>query len=54
MSEPLPPPKKKGDVTEYEIEVTVDELEEPISIPLADKNTRLVVKLRPALPLFSV
>jgi hypothetical protein len=54
VSQPLPPPKKNGDVTEYEIEVTIDEIEEPIEVPMLEKNTRVIVKLRPSIPLFSV
>ncbi len=54
MSSPLPPPKKEDDVTVYEVEVSEEELEEPIAVPLDDKNTRLVVKLRPTPNLFSV
>ena len=54
VSQQLPPPKKIGDVTEYEIEVPVDELEERIEVPLLEKNTRLIVKLVPSIPLFSV
>jgi hypothetical protein len=52
--QPSDPPKKDGDVTVYEVEVSIDELEEPIDVPLQDKDTRLVVKLRPAPLLFSV
>jgi hypothetical protein len=45
MAESLPAPKKDGDVTVYKVEVTEDELNEPIQVPMQDKNTRLVVRL---------
>jgi hypothetical protein len=54
MTQPLDPPKKEGDVTVFEIEVPIDQIEEPIEVPMKDKNTRLVVKVRPPAPLFSV
>lgn len=54
MSQPPPPPEKKDGVTVYEIEVTEEELEEKIAIPLEDKSTRVVIKLRPTPNLFSV
>lgn len=54
MSGPLPPPKKKDGVTVYEVEVTEEDLEETITVPLEDKDTRLLVKLRPMPNLFSV
>jgi len=54
VSQPLPPPTKKDGVTEYVLEVTIDDFENPIEVPLLDKDTRLVIKLRPSIPLFSV
>jgi hypothetical protein len=54
MKQPLPPPKKENGVTVYEVEIDEEELEETILVPLEDKNTRLVVKLRPVPNLFSV
>ncbi len=54
MPQPLQPPKKEGDVTVFEIEVPIDQLEERIEVPLQDKQTRLVVKVRPPVPLFSL
>jgi hypothetical protein len=54
MSKPLSPPEKKDDVTVYEVEVSEEDLEEPIDVPLEDKQTRVVVKLRPMPNLFSV
>jgi len=46
--------KKDGEVTVYEIEVTVEELEQPIEVPMSDKETRLVIRLAPRKFLFSV
>jgi hypothetical protein len=54
MSEPLSPPRKDGDVTVYEVEVTEEDFEDPIDVPMQDKDTRLVVKLVPMPNLFSV
>lgn len=54
MTQPLSPPRKDGDVTVYEVEVNEEDFEDPIDVPLQDKNTRLVVKLRPMPNLFSV
>jgi hypothetical protein len=54
MSEPLSQPTKDGDVTVYEIEVTEEDFEDPIDVPMQDKDTRLVVKLMPMPNLFSV
>jgi hypothetical protein len=54
MKQPLSQPKKDGDVTVYEIEVTEEDFEEPIDVSMQDKETRLVVKLRPMQNLFSV
>jgi hypothetical protein len=54
MARPLPPPTKDGDVTVYTIEVTEDELEERMEVPMQEKNTRLVVKLRPRPLRFSI
>ena len=54
MSEPLSAPQKDGDVTVYEVEVSEEDFEDPIDVPLDDKNTRIVVKLRPVPNLFSV
>lgn len=54
MSEPLSPPKKEDGVTVYEIEVSEEDLEETIEVPMQDEDTRLVVKLRPMPNLFSV
>jgi hypothetical protein len=54
MSEPLSEPKKDGDVTVYEVEVTEEDFEDPIDVPMQDKDTRLVVKLVPMPNLFSV
>jgi hypothetical protein len=54
MTLPLSEPKKDGDVTVYEVEVTEEDFEDPIDVPMQDKNTRLVVKLRPVSNLFSV
>ena len=33
MSEPLSEPKKDGDVTVYEVEVTEEDFEDPIDVP---------------------
>jgi hypothetical protein len=54
MSGPLPPPKEEDGVTVYEVEVSEEDFEETIEVPLEDKQTRLVVKLRPTPNLFSV
>jgi hypothetical protein len=54
MTQPKAPPKKDGDVTVYVVEVTEEDFEEPIDVPLQDKDTRLVVKLKPMPNLFSV
>jgi hypothetical protein len=54
MTQPLTPPKKEGEVSVFEIEVSIEDLEEPIEVPMEEKQTRLVVKLRPPPPLFSV
>ncbi len=53
-SKPLPKPTKDGDVTVYEIEVTPEELTQPIQVPLQDKNTRVVVRLARKRFVFSV
>jgi len=54
MSEPLSPPKHEEGVTVYEVEVSEEDFEDPIDVPLQDKDTRLVIKLRPTPNLFSV
>ena len=54
MAQPLSPPTKDGDVTVHTIEVTEDEIEEPMEVPLQDKETRLVVKVRPRPLRFSI
>jgi len=54
MAQELSPPKKDGDVTVYEIEVTEEDLECPIEVPMEEPNTRLVVRLRRAPILFSL
>lgn len=53
-SKPLPKPTKDGDVTVYEVEVTPEQLEQPIVVPMMDKNTRLVVRLARKRVVFSV
>jgi hypothetical protein len=50
----LSKPKKDGEVTVYEIELSREEFEQPIDVPMQDKNTRLVVRLAPRKFLFSV
>jgi hypothetical protein len=45
--------KKDGEVVVYEIELTPEEIEQPISVPMTEKQTRLVVRLAPRKFLFS-
>jgi hypothetical protein len=54
MSQKPKQTKKDGDVVVYEIEVSPEELEQPISVPMTEKATRLVVRLAPRKFLFSV
>ena len=54
MAQPISPTTKDGNVTVYTVYVTEDELEEPLQIPMQDKETRVVVKLRPRPLRFSV
>jgi hypothetical protein len=54
MPKTLSKPKKEGDVTVYEIEVTPDELQGTIDVPLSDKNMRLIVRLARRRFIFSV
>jgi hypothetical protein len=46
--------KKEGEVFVYEIELAPEELGQPITVPLTEKETRLVVRLAPRRFLFSV
>lgn len=46
--------KKEGDVFIYEIELAPEEIEQAITVPMTEKNTRLVIRLAPRKFLFSV
>ncbi len=54
MTKEAKPTKKDGDVFVYEIELAPEEIGQRITVPMTEKNTRLVVRLAPRKFLFSV
>ena len=54
MSKEAKQTKKEGGVVVYEIELAPEEIGQSVTVPMTEKNTRLVIRLAPRKFLFSV